>query len=247
MPPEAEPGEQWRPVVGYEGIYDVSNFGRLWSRRFGGRLLNPSTDKKGYRRASLRKDGKGGWFGLHNLVLAAFIGPRPAGKEVTRHLDGNPDNNELSNLAYGTAADNYADRFEHGTAPHQLWTCCSNGHEYTPENTQWIGGRRQCRACRRRAWSAANARKSAERAASRTPPTHCSRGHSLDEPNVQPGKRKRGQRGCWACSRTNAYARDNGLTDPGKLQELSDHYYRRIVSGDTGYWIREKGEDLAPM
>jgi hypothetical protein len=50
---------------------------------------------------------------LHNLVLEAFVGPRPKG-QVTRHLDGDKTNNTLSNLQYGTVSENMADRVMHG-------------------------------------------------------------------------------------------------------------------------------------
>jgi hypothetical protein len=51
---------------------------------------------------------------VHILVLEAFVGPRPDGM-VCRHLDGNPQNNRLSNLRWGTPEENYADRRLHGT------------------------------------------------------------------------------------------------------------------------------------
>lgn len=55
-------------------------------------------------------------FRVHSAVMLAFVGPRPAGLEV-RHLDGNPKNNVLSNLAYGTAGQNRIDAYEHGGRP----------------------------------------------------------------------------------------------------------------------------------
>jgi hypothetical protein len=51
---------------------------------------------------------------LHSVVLEAFVGPRPEGL-VGRHLDGDPSNNKLSNLRWGTAEENYDDRRSHGT------------------------------------------------------------------------------------------------------------------------------------
>lgn len=53
-------------------------------------------------------------YGVHQIVADAFIGPRPADAEV-RHLDGNPLNNRPENLAYGTHAENEADKKLHGT------------------------------------------------------------------------------------------------------------------------------------
>jgi hypothetical protein len=52
---------------------------------------------------------------VHRLVLRAYVGPCPDGQEV-RHLDGNPANNSVANLAYGTRSENIADMHGHGTA-----------------------------------------------------------------------------------------------------------------------------------
>lgn len=107
----------------YKG-YGVSEDGRVWTRhrqRVGGlvdrwRELRVSTTKRGYKKVYL----KGGLDKpvnkqVHHLVLETFTGPRPEGMEC-RHLDGNPANNALSNLKWGTAHENYLDRVEHGTA-----------------------------------------------------------------------------------------------------------------------------------
>jgi len=51
---------------------------------------------------------------LHRVVMLAFVGPRPKGN-VCRHLDGNPHNNSLSNLCYGTPQENVEDSVRHGT------------------------------------------------------------------------------------------------------------------------------------
>jgi hypothetical protein len=50
---------------------------------------------------------------LHSVILETFVGPRPEGL-MGRHLDGNPSNNKLSNLRWGTAEENYDDRRGHG-------------------------------------------------------------------------------------------------------------------------------------
>ena len=61
---------------------------------------------------------------IHRLVALAFIGPRPENQEV-RHLDGNPHNNHISNLCYGTRAENIADAINHKTfqKPKKLTSC----------------------------------------------------------------------------------------------------------------------------
>lgn len=72
------------------------------------------TDAYGYHRVSLIHDAKAKLIPVHTLVLTTFVGPRPDGM-VCRHLDGNPTNNYVSNLAWGTPLENSADTFLHGT------------------------------------------------------------------------------------------------------------------------------------
>src|SRR5688572_33310467 len=113
--------EVWHPVVGAVGFYEVSDLGRIRSidrvvrggngrsRRHKGRLISPSRVPAGHLTLtlSLGERRKSDW--LHWLVAAAFLGLCPEGMEV-RHLDGNPANNRLTNLAYGTRSDNAFDR-----------------------------------------------------------------------------------------------------------------------------------------
>jgi hypothetical protein len=70
--------------------------------------------KSMYRYVMLQEHGLKRQVAVHTLVAEVFIGPRPIGHEV-RHLDGDPTNNSLTNLAYGTSADNSADCIAHGT------------------------------------------------------------------------------------------------------------------------------------
>jgi hypothetical protein len=117
--------EEWKPVVGYEGVYEVSTFGRVkslgrWVRANSGWrktevcYFSPSLSgrSKKYKRVLLRNPDK--QRPVHQLVLEAFVGPRPENCEV-RHLDGDPSNNRLDNLAWGTKAENQADKLRHGT------------------------------------------------------------------------------------------------------------------------------------
>lgn len=113
--------ERWLPVVGWEGVYEVSDNGRVRSltRHEGqqivhGRIKRPRLCE-GYPRVSLCKGGKQRSAFVHRLVLAAFVGPCPEGQQC-RHLDGNPRNNCLPNLAWGTPYENAQDRVRHGTA-----------------------------------------------------------------------------------------------------------------------------------
>lgn len=78
------------------------------------RIRNGKTCKTRRVVVNLRRDGKPRPFAVHALVLEAFVGPRPEGMEC-RHLDGDPTNNALANLAWGTRAENIADKRRHGT------------------------------------------------------------------------------------------------------------------------------------
>ena len=115
--------EIWRPVWGYVGYYEVSNFGRVkslsrkvWRGKKGfrlhrGRVLKPKKRNK-YWAVNLSKDGEIFTKSIHRLVLEAFVGSCPFNM-MTRHLDGNRGNNNLSNLKYGTNSENQLDRFRH--------------------------------------------------------------------------------------------------------------------------------------
>lgn len=149
----------WKPIPGYEGRYEVSAAGLVRSRLGrGAHLLRASaSNRTGHLAVHLYTDGKSRTTYVHQLVAAAFIGPRPAGMEV-RHLDSNPENNSLCNLAYGTRGEQRRDDVRHGSHFNARKTHCAQGHEYTPENTyvrtDWRGTRRYCRACRA-AWKQA--------------------------------------------------------------------------------------------
>ena len=143
--------ERWLPVVGYEGLYEASDLGRIKSlprNTTRGGILKQSQGKDGRFRVHLTKHGKQPCFLVHRLVAAAFLGPRPEGMDDTRHLDGNPANNKAANLAYGTRADNMDDMVGHCRGNVSV-TFCPKGHEYTPENTYRRGNQRWCRECAR--------------------------------------------------------------------------------------------------
>ena len=78
-------------------------------------LLKQTPDRDGYLLVNLRKPGKRRMAKVHQLVLEAFVGPKPKGLE-TRHLNGKRTDNRLENLAWGTHRQNVADCVAHGTA-----------------------------------------------------------------------------------------------------------------------------------
>ena len=153
---DATPEEEWRPVVEYEGMFEVSSHGRVRSldrtitrkdgvtARLRGQMFNPYLSHDNYYRVVLRGQG----VRVHTLVLEAFVGPRPDGY-VACHNDGDGSNNHVSNLRWDTYSSNNFDVAEHGTHWQVRKTHCKNGHEFTPENTihRSDGGRRKCRKC----------------------------------------------------------------------------------------------------
>ena len=77
--------------------------------------MRPTVDDKGYYLVNLRVAGKIKVRKVHQLVLETFISPKPCPEAVTRHLDGDPLNNRLGNLTWGTQKQNAMDRIPHGT------------------------------------------------------------------------------------------------------------------------------------
>jgi len=123
--------EEWRTVDGYEGLYEVSSFGRFrsldrvqsipatnyrpaHSRVRRGQIVEPHVDCWGYpvlqlHRAGVRRKAK-----LHSVVCTAFHGPRPPLHDCA-HGDGNKLNACASNLRWATSEENLADRIRHGS------------------------------------------------------------------------------------------------------------------------------------
>jgi len=156
--------EQWKPVNGCEGIYEVSSHGRVRSvdrtitlsdgqvRHLEGKVLRtPPLQKTGYPFVNLCIQGKKKNRTVHSLVAEAFIGPRPEGAEVC-HNDGIKTNNHVDNLRYGTSRENELDKVRHGTHYSAAKTHCLRGHELFAENISPGSakrGRRKCLACGR--------------------------------------------------------------------------------------------------
>ena len=106
--------EQWLDVVGFEGIYQVSNFGRIRSVKTGKIKEQTVQDNDNRPYLGLWKNNKQKICRPHKLVMEAFVGIRPQGMECC-HNDGNPQNNHLSNLRWDTSKNNHADKVKHGT------------------------------------------------------------------------------------------------------------------------------------
>lgn len=141
------PDGEWRPVPGWEGLYEVSSEGDVWTVR-GGRLMKPNGSQV-YLQVRLSGRGRREFPLVHRLVCAAFHGPPPPGMEV-RHLDGDARNNRASNLAWGTVSENRQDTIAHGRHHQLVKMECPKGHPYDERNTYVnpSNGGRLCRTCR---------------------------------------------------------------------------------------------------
>ena len=110
--------EVWRPVVGWEGLYEVSSLGRVkclprkWVPT--ARLLKIVHYPDKYPQVGLCSPKRTLTRMVHQLVAEAFLGPCPLGMEVC-HNDGSRSNNRLDNLRYDTRKNNHADKRQHGT------------------------------------------------------------------------------------------------------------------------------------
>lgn len=96
--------EIWKPVVGYEGLYEVSNFGairRLWNVSRVTKLRKLAT-AKGYNRVTLSKNGKPQIFFVHRLVAVAFI-PNPHNYPQINHINEVKSDNRVENLEWCTS------------------------------------------------------------------------------------------------------------------------------------------------
>lgn len=114
----------WRPVVGYEGLYEVSHDGAVRSvarvinssegkvRKYPSKPIKPTVARNGYLRVCLCRAGHQVSASVHRLVALAFI---PGVGDVVRHMDGIKISNSASNLAWGSHEQNHADKDRHGT------------------------------------------------------------------------------------------------------------------------------------
>lgn len=123
--------ERWLPVVGLEGLYEVSDLGRVRSlvKRLGRRIKSARGQprilvgkvlRNGYREVLLTPPGEKRVYRLvHNLVLLAFVGPRPP-RTVGCHWSGDKSDNSLTNLRWDAQAANCQDNIRLGVRQGQL-------------------------------------------------------------------------------------------------------------------------------
>ena len=127
---------QWKPIRGYEGLYEVSDYGDVRSldreviqgarggssstHIYKGQMLKPRKQYNGYMTVNLAKNGTFQRVSIHRLVGYHYL-EKPSGKDCINHLDGNPENNHVSNLEWCTQSENIQYAYDKGTKtpPHQ--------------------------------------------------------------------------------------------------------------------------------
>lgn len=143
---------QWRDIPGWEGLYQVSSNGQVRSldrciyvraphgdfghRRYIGQVLKLGMLKSGYKMAALTYPGRKRRYAyVHDLVLEAFIGPKPKGMECC-HGNGVRSDNRIENLRYGTRSENAQDRKRNG-APWLKGEACGSS-KLSEADVRWI-------------------------------------------------------------------------------------------------------------
>ena len=102
--------EVWKPIRGFEGLYEISNLGRVKSLNYRNlgfpRVLVAKENNKGYLWVELWKDGKGHCLQIHRLVGIHFIPNDSRNRTIINHIDEDPKNNVVTNLEWCTAKEN---------------------------------------------------------------------------------------------------------------------------------------------
>ncbi len=129
--------EEWKSVPSYEGLYEVSNTGKVkslarWKQNdpnrtpywIPERLIYQHKAPHGYMMVCLSKNGDTRTFSVHRLMLRAFLG-EPPHKHEACHANGIRDDNRLENLRWDTRVNNFKDREKHGNTPRGERNGCS--------------------------------------------------------------------------------------------------------------------------
>lgn len=146
--------EEWRPIHTWGHLYEVSNYGRIRSlprvrdegqrRNWTGTVLKPAPRHAGHLVVSLRDSPRHDSEYVHRIVAKAFL-PNPENHPLVRHLDDNPSNNHVSNLAWGTYQDNADDRERNRIQI--VRDFCVRDHPMTSDNVRMQPSGLICKRC----------------------------------------------------------------------------------------------------
>jgi hypothetical protein len=117
--------ERWKPIQGYEGLYEVSCLGRVRSLRrikpngqfVPDRILAQTPTRSGYARVSIQKNGIKWHARVHRLVAMAYI-PNPMARVEVNHIDGNKLNNSSANLEWSCRSEQMLHAYRVLKVPH---------------------------------------------------------------------------------------------------------------------------------
>ena len=120
--------EVWKPIKGYEGIYEISNLGNVKAlprikvnnrgyQKMKERIAKPSKQNSEYFRVSLTNNNhQRKYYSIHRLVAEAFL-PNPNNLPQVNHKDGNKENNNVNNLEWCTRSYNLQHAYDNGLKP----------------------------------------------------------------------------------------------------------------------------------
>lgn len=141
--------EVWKDVLGFEGWYQISNYGKLRSvdrvviypdgrssRHFKGRELSVNTARDGYVQYDLYKNSKRTKFLSHVLVMMSFVRPKE-GKEDINHINGVKTDNRIQNLEYCSRSYNMKHAFEIGLCENTIAASKYNLCRTGKKNNKW--------------------------------------------------------------------------------------------------------------
>lgn len=140
--------EVWRDIKGYEGYYQISNFGKVKSLKrivkykdgrtfkYKTKYLKPTKDTRGYLGVGLNKNGNVKHFRVHRLVAETFLGKPKVRLMSVNHIDGIKTNNILDNLEWVTYSENTRKGYEIGLFDKTIKT----------HRERWKGNKLQCKA-----------------------------------------------------------------------------------------------------
>lgn len=117
--------ERWVQITGYEGLYEVSDMGRVRSLKratTSGRILKQCKGHGGYSKVSLSRNNKRKTYAVHRIVATAFV-PMVNGKNEVNHINGDKRDNRADNLEWCTRAENEMHAFRVlGKKPTAYWS-----------------------------------------------------------------------------------------------------------------------------